>query len=120
MKKFAFVLGALFVALLVSPANAQSAIPLPAGDYVTKAGLAQLFPGTFMARFKKYRVRFTASRNGKITGKYRLFSDKGNWWLRDQKLCIKLANWFKGKTKCSYVIKYGQTYVAKDVVFSKL
>ncbi len=120
MKKLALVLGLISAALMVSPANSQSAKPLPAGEYVTKAGLAQLFPGTFMARFKKYKVRFTASRNGKITGKYRLFSDKGSWWLRDRKLCIKLSNWFKGKTKCSYVIKYGPVYVAKDVVFSKL
>ncbi|MCP5083836.1 MAG: hypothetical protein GY948_19285 [Alphaproteobacteria bacterium] len=120
MKKLALVLGLISAALMVSPAYSQSAKPLPAGEYVTKAGLAQLFPGTFMARFKKYKVRFTASRNGKITGKYRLFSDKGSWWLRDRKLCIKLSSWFKGKTKCSYVIKYGPVYVAKDVVFSKL
>ena len=120
MKKLVLVLGIIAAALLASPANSQSAKPLPAGEYVTKAGLAQLFPGTFMARFKKYKVRFIASRNGKITGKYRLFSDKGSWWLRDRKLCIKLSSWFKGKTKCSYVIKYGPVYVAKDVVFSKL
>ena len=120
MKQLALMLGLIAAALMASPAQSQSAKPLPAGEYVTKAGLAQLFPGTFMARFKKYKVRFTASRNGRITGKYRLFSDKGNWWLRDAKLCIKLQSWFKGKTKCSHVIKYGPVYVAKDVVFSKL
>ena len=120
MKQLALVLGMFAAALMAGPAQAQSAKPLPAGEYVTKAGLAQLFPGTFMARFKKYKVRFTASPNGKITGKYRLFSDKGKWWLRDRKLCIRLSSWFKGKTKCSYVIKYGPVYVAKDVVFKKL
>ena len=86
MKTLALALGLISAALMTSLANAQSAKPLPAGEYVTKAGLAELFPGTFMARFKKYKVRFTASRNGKITGKYRLFSDKGSWWLRDRKL----------------------------------
>lgn len=120
MKKLALVLGLMTAALVFSPAHAQSAKPLPAGEYVTKAGLAELFPGTFMARFKKFKVRFIASSNGQITGKYRLFSDKGSWWLRDRKLCIKLSSWFKGKTKCSHVIKYGSTYVAKDVVFKKL
>lgn len=120
MKKLVLALGLIAATCIGTPAQAQSAKPLPAGEYVTKAGLAQLFPGKFLARFKKYKVRFTASPNGKIIGKYRLFSDKGNWWLRDRKLCIKLSNWFKGKTKCSHVIKYGSTYVAKDVVFKKL
>ena len=111
-------LAALMIA--ASPLAAGAGQQLPEGKYVTKAALNQLFPGTFLAKFKKYKVRFTASRNGMITGKYRLFSDKGNWWVRDRKLCIRLKNWFKGKTRCSHVIQYGPVYVAKDVVFRKL
>ncbi len=93
---------------------------LPAGKYVTKTGLKKLFPGTFAAKFKKYQVKFTASRNGTITGRYKMFSDKGTWRVRNRKLCITLNRWFKGRTQCSHVIQYGPIFVAKNVVFKKL
>lgn len=112
------VLAALVICGVVGASYAGE--KLPKGQYVTKAGLKKLFPGKFAAKYKKYRVKFTASPNGTITGRYKIFSDKGTWRVRNRKLCITLKSWFKGKTQCSHVIKYGPIYVAKDVVFRKL
>ncbi len=120
MKKTVLILG-LAATMAVAGATATSAgQKQPAGKYVTKADLKRLFPGKFAARFKKYNLRFVASSNGSITGRYKIFSDKGTWRVRNRKLCIKLNSWFKGKPQCSHVIQYGSTYVAKNVVFRKL
>ena len=120
MKKLALTLALAASMTCGYAAQSIAAEQLPKGKYVSKAGLQKLFPGTFAAKFKKYRVKFTASRNGTITGRYKMFSDKGTWRVRNRKLCITLKSWFKGKTQCSHVIQYGPVFVAKDVIFKKL
>ena len=117
-----FVLTLALTSALVCGTSAISAAGdnLPAGKYVSKSGLKKLFPGKFAAKYKKYRVKFTASPNGTITGRYKVFSDKGTWRVKNRKLCIKLERWFKGRTQCSHVIQYGPIFVAKDVVFKRL
>ena len=120
MKKLVLTLAVASAMIYGKVDTSSAAEKLPAGKYVTKAGLKKLFPGTFAAKYKKYRVKFTASPNGTITGRYKVFSDKGTWRVRNRKLCITLKSWFKGRTQCSHVIKYGPVYVAKDVVFKKL
>ncbi|MEM7429290.1 MAG: hypothetical protein AAF441_24660 [Pseudomonadota bacterium] len=120
MKKLMLTLALAAAMVYGHSAPSDAGEKLPAGKYVTKSGLKKLFPGTFAAKFKKYRVRFVVSRNGTITGRYKMFSDKGTWRVRNRQLCITLKSWFKGKTQCSHVIKYGPVYVAKDVVFRKL
>ena len=121
MKKTVLILG-MAAAMAVAGATGSNAgqKKLPAGKYVTKTDLKRLFPGKFAARFKKYNIKFIAASNGSITGRYKMFSDKGTWRVRNRKLCITLNSWFKGKTQCSHVIRYGTTYVAKNVVFRKL
>ncbi len=100
--------------------EANAGETLPAGQYVPANVVKQLFPGSFKAVVKGYRVVFKAKRDGSLMGNYKGIKDTGFWKLKGGNLCIMLRSWFKGRTKCAAVIQYGPWFAVKDVLFRKL
>ena len=86
---------------------------------VSASTLKRLFPGTFQAIVKGYKVKFTAMGNGRLRGKYKNLKDSGRWSVRRGRLCIMLKEWMNGQTKCSSVTKNGGWYRSAQVQFRK-
>jgi len=79
---------------------------------LTSAEIKILFPGQFEARFKSYRVMFSADGAGRMAGRAHGITDKGRWTLNGRQLCISWARWTKGEASCGAIWKRGKWYVA--------
>ncbi len=94
--------------------------PAGAGEKVSTNTLKRLFPGQFQAIIKGYKVRFRATGNGRLYGKYKNHKDQGRWSVRSGRLCIMLKEWMNGQTKCSSVTKQNGWYRSAQVQFRKI
>ncbi len=92
----------------------------PKWQYVSADAVKQLFPGRFYALHEGHKVRFVALENGELHGRAYGFTDTGRWRVSNRQLCISLQKWFKGRTKCAAVIRNGDWYAVKRVLFRKL
>ena len=99
---------ALIGAAALTAAGAASAGPLAKGE-VTK-----LFPGQFEAKVKGYRVSFSGSRNGALSGQAYGQQDKGRWYMQGSSLCVVWNKWTKGKAHCGQIVQQGGWYVAQS------
>lgn len=57
------------------------------------------FGGEFPLRYQKNGV-VRGDGSGVGLGKYLAPTDEGRWWVKDNKLCQKWTEWYKGKTAC--------------------
>ena len=94
------------------------AAALPLAGIVQAAPLARsevtkLFPGQFEAQVKGYRVNFTGTRGGSITGVADGQQDTGRWYMKGASLCVSFDKWTKGEAKCGRISQQGGWYVAK-------
>lgn len=50
----------------------------------------------------RYKSDGTVLGDGSAVGLAKFFTpkDKGRWWVKDNQLCQKWAEWYKGKTAC--------------------
>ncbi|MEI7600518.1 MAG: hypothetical protein WCJ41_14505 [Aestuariivirga sp.] len=97
----------LIVAAALPLANIAQAAPLARSE-VTK-----LFPGQFEAQVKGYRVNFTGSRGGSISGVAYGQQDTGHWYMKGSALCVSFDKWTKGEAKCGRISQQGGWYVAQ-------
>ena len=76
------------------------------------AGVTKLFPGQFEAQVKGYRVIFSGTRDGALTGVAYGQQDEGRWFMKGSALCVSWNKWTKGKTHCGEISQQGGWYVA--------
>jgi hypothetical protein len=107
--------GLLGVAGVLGVALMQPAAAEPLEQRALKA----LFPGTFQAEVRGYKVSFVAHRDGSLVGKSQQGTDTGQWSVQQGQLCIMLTSWLNGRTACSQVVQNGDWYQADNVVFRK-
>jgi hypothetical protein len=100
-------------------AGVIAAAALPLASLAEAAPLARsevtkLFPGQFEAQVKGYRVNFTGSRGGSITGVAYGQQDTGRWFMKGSALCVSFDKWTKGEAKCGRISQQGGWYVASS------
>lgn len=100
-------------------AGVIAAAALPLAGLAQAAPLARsevtkLFPGQFEAQVKGYRVNFTGSRGGSITGVAYGQQDTGRWFMKGSALCVSFDKWTKGEAKCGRISQQGGWYVASS------
>ena len=93
---------------VLSVACQASAAPLEAQS------IMKLFPGQFEARFKSYKIRFSADRAGRMAGRSNGIVDRGQWYVRGNQLCVAWNLWTMGKPKCGAIWQRGKWYVASN------
>ncbi len=103
---FRTALAALIGAAALFPVASAEAGPLG------RAEVAQLFPGQFEAKVKGYRVSFSGSSNGHISGTAYGQQDTGRWYLKGSSLCVSFEKWTKGEARCGKISQQGGWYVA--------
>jgi hypothetical protein len=94
-----------------------AAVSFPLAGFAQAAPLARsevtkLFPGQFEAQVKGYRVNFTGTRGGSISGVAYGQQDTGHWFMKGSALCVSFDKWTKGKAKCGQISHQGGWYVA--------
>jgi hypothetical protein len=100
-------LAAGFIAAAALPlAGLAEAAPL------ARSEVAKLFPGQFEAQVKGYRVNFTGTRGGSISGVAYGQQDTGHWYMKGSALCVAFTKWTKGEAKCGRISQQGGWYVA--------
>ncbi|WP_374332106.1 hypothetical protein [Aestuariivirga sp.] len=100
-------------------AGVIAAAALPLAGLAQAAPLARsevtkLFPGQFEAQVKGYRVNFTGTRGGSITGVAYGQQDTGHWYMKGSSLCVAFDKWTKGEAKCGRISQQGGWYVASS------
>lgn len=112
MKTFTRIAAAaLFGVFFLQPAAAAPLEP---------QALKALFPGSFQAEVRGYKINFIARKDGTLVGESRQGTDTGQWSVQQGQLCIMLSSWLSGRTACSQVVQQGDWYRADNVVFRKL
>lgn len=96
----------IVVATALSTAATVQAAPLARSD------VAQLFPGQFEAQVKGYRVNFSGTRGGTLSGVAYGQQDTGRWYMKGAALCVSFDKWTKGKAHCGQIVQKGGWYVA--------
>ncbi len=99
------------LAVLTIICAAASHLPAEAGTSGAVTA-RQLFPGQFEASVKGYRVFFSGSASGRLSGVAYGREDSGRWSAKGSTLCISWKNWTKGKAVCGRVVRKGGWYVA--------
>lgn len=79
-----------------------------------RSDITKLFPGQFEAQVKGYRVSFTGSRGGSLSGVAYGQQDKGRWFMKGSALCVAWEKWTKGEAKCGRITQQGGWYVASS------
>ena len=98
-------------AALIGAAALTVSAPVQAGP-LAKGEITKLFPGQFEAKVKGYRVSFSGSRNGALSGQAYGQQDKGRWYMQGSVLCVVWNKWTKGKAHCGQIVQQGGWYVA--------
>ena len=80
---------------------------------LARSEVTKLFPGQCEAQVKGYRVNFTGSRGGSITGVAYGQQDTGHWYMKGASLCVSFDKWTKGEAKCGRISQQGGWYVAQ-------
>jgi len=80
---------------------------------LARSEVTRLFPGQFEAQVKGYRVNFTGTRGGSITGVAYGQQDTGRWFMKGSALCVSFDKWTKGEAKCGRISQQGGWYVAQ-------
>lgn len=101
----------ILAAALIGAAALTAAAQAEAGS-LGKGEIAKLFPGQFEAKVKGYRVAFTGSRGGGLSGRAFGQQDKGRWYMQGSALCVVWTKWTKGKAHCGQLVRQGGWYVA--------
>ena len=101
----AFAAGLIGAAALSSPGLAQAGA-------LARSDVTKLFPGQFEAQVKGYRVSFSGTRGGSLTGTAYGQQDRGHWYMRGAELCVAFDKWTKGKAHCGEIFQQGGWYVA--------
>lgn len=100
-------------AALIGAAALTTSAPVQAGP-LAKGEVTKLFPGQFEAKVKGYRVSFSGSRNGALSGQAYGQQDKGRWYMQGSALCVVWNKWTKGKAHCGQIVQQGGWYVAQS------
>ncbi len=95
---------------LAALSHAASAEAGPLG----RAEVTRLFPGQFEAKVQGYRVSFSGSSSGQISGSAYGQQDKGRWYMKGSSLCVSFDKWTKGKAHCGKIVQQGGWYVASS------
>ena len=98
-------------AVLLGAAVLSTSAAAEAGS-LGKGEITKLFPGQFEAKVKGYRVAFSGSRGGALTGSAYGQQDKGRWYMKGSALCVVWNKWTKGKAHCGEITRQGAWYVA--------
>lgn len=98
-------------AALIGVAALTQAASAEAGA-LARADVTKLFPGQFEAQVKGYRVSFSGTRSGHLTGLAYGQQDKGRWFMKGAALCVSFDKWTKGKAHCGEITQHGGWYVA--------
>ena len=90
-------------------------IPAQAGERSLKAkDIRNLFPGTYEARVRGYKVKIVARSNGSLSGSAFNYKDKGRWWIKGNRLCVAWSNWTGGRASCGVIARAGKWYVSRS------
>jgi hypothetical protein len=83
-----------------------------AGEKLSAAELAALFPGHFEAIWKdKHQVRIVVDGDGEVRGSSGILSDSGRWSIDGDRLCVAFSWWTRDRTRCTEVLRHGDWYV---------
>lgn len=74
--------------------------------------IAKIFPGQFEAKVKGYRVFFSGSGGGRLSGQAYGQQDTGRWYVAGSSLCVVFKKWTKGQAKCGALTRQAGWYVA--------
>jgi hypothetical protein len=103
----------LLASLLIAASAMGASVAAEAGS-LGKGEVAKLFPGQFEAKVKGYRVAFSGSRSGSLSGEAYGRQDQGRWYMKGSALCVVWTKWTDGKPRCGEVSQQGGWYVARD------
>jgi hypothetical protein len=97
-------------AAAIAIAAISSAPAAQAGEKLSAAEIAALFPGQYEAIWKeKHEVHVQAGGNGEISGSFGIFSGSGKWWIVGNRLCVG-SRWFS-RDRCSEVERQGEWFM---------
>jgi hypothetical protein len=83
-----------------------------AGEKLSAAEIAALFPGQYEAVWKdKHQVRVEAGSGGRISGSFGIFSGSGQWSIVGDQLCVASRWWGGNRPRCSEVERQGDWYL---------
>jgi len=84
------------------------------GVLLNAQSIKNLFPGQYEARFKGYKVVFSAHRDGRLVGQAFGKEDRGKWFLRGNQACMTWKKWTEGKPECGSISRQGNWLVANN------
>jgi hypothetical protein len=106
MKHQVALLAAFAAASLTGAANAD-------GTRLNSASIHDLFPGYYEAEvYGGYTLLIAARANGRLDGKAFGRSDKGEWQIVGDRLCVLWMQWTSGEAKCGRIMRTNGWYVA--------
>jgi hypothetical protein len=104
-------LRSISTAVLIGAAVLSTSAIAEAGS-LGKGEVTKLFPGQFEAKVKGYRVAFTGTKGGTLSGSAYGQQDKGRWYMSGSALCVVWNKWTKGKAHCGEITRQGGWFVA--------
>lgn len=102
-----FPLIAAIAAMSLAPAARAGETQLSA------ASIHGLFPGYYEAKvYGGYTLLIAARADGRLDGTAFGTTDRGNWRIVGDELCVAWFHWTSGQDKCGQILQTGGWYVA--------
>ena len=82
-----------------------------AGEKLSAAEIAALFPGQYEAIWKnRLQVHVVAGTEGEISGSYGIIYGSGEWSIVGDQLCVS-SRWWSNRPRCSELIRHEGWYL---------